>query len=85
MIAATNVTIRVHRTTFIATSYSDMLATTKNHLPKKASSLEHGLGADVSYSSSSGTKLGLVVKHNNNNNKHVSTNILCKSHLTRSG
>jgi hypothetical protein len=60
-----------------------MLTMTKNHLPKIASSSEHGLGVDASYSSSSGTKLGSAVKHNNN--KHVSTNVLRKSHLTRLG
>jgi hypothetical protein len=38
MIAATNVTVRVDRTTFIASSYSDILAMTKNHLLKIASS-----------------------------------------------
>jgi hypothetical protein len=47
--AATNVTMRVDRTTFIAPSQSDMLATTKNHL-QIANSLEHDLGADASYS-----------------------------------
>jgi hypothetical protein len=82
MIAATNVTIRVDKTTFIATSHSDILATTKNHLLKIASSLEHSLGANASYSSSSRTKLGSIVKHNNN--KHMSINVLRKSHLTRS-
>jgi hypothetical protein len=76
MIAATNVTIRVDRTTFISFSHLDMLATTKNHLPKITSSSEHGLGADVSYSSSSGTKSRSAIKHNNN--KHVSTNVLRK-------
>jgi hypothetical protein len=62
MIATTNMTIRVDRTTFIATSHSDMLATTKNHLSKMASSLEHGLGADASYSSSPGMKSGSAAK-----------------------
>jgi hypothetical protein len=52
MIAATNVTIRVDITTFIAFSHSDMLATTKNHLPKIASFLEHDLDANASYSQS---------------------------------
>jgi hypothetical protein len=50
MIAATNLTIRADRTTFIASSHSDMLAMTKNHLPKIASSSEHNFGADASYS-----------------------------------
>jgi hypothetical protein len=77
------VTIRVDRTTFIETSHSGILATTKNHLPKIASSSEHILGADASYSSSSGTKSGSAIKHNNN--KHVSTNVLHKSHLIRLG
>jgi hypothetical protein len=56
------VTIRVDRTTFIATSHSDILLTTKNHLLKIASSSEHGLGPDASYSPSSRTKLGSTVK-----------------------
>jgi hypothetical protein len=77
------VTIRVDMTTFIATSHFDILTTTKNHLPKITSSSEHDLSVDASYSSSLGTKLGSTVKHNNN--KHVSTNIIHKSHLTRSG
>jgi hypothetical protein len=38
MIATTNVTMRVDRTTFIA-SHSYILATTKKHLPKIATSL----------------------------------------------
>jgi hypothetical protein len=76
-------TIRVDRTIFIATSHSDMLAMTQNHLLKTASSLEHDLGVDASYSQFLGTKSGLAAKHNNN--KHVSTNVLHKSHLTRSG
>jgi hypothetical protein len=76
-------TIRVYRTTFIPTSHLNILATTRNHLPKISSSSEHGLGADASYSSSSRTKSGSAVKHNNN--KHVSTNVLRKSHLTRPG
>jgi hypothetical protein len=50
------VTVRVDRTTFIVTLHSDILATTKDHLPKIASSSEHGLGADTGYSSSPGTK-----------------------------
>jgi hypothetical protein len=62
MIAATNVTIRVDRTTFIAFSHSDMLATTKNHLPKIASSLEHNFGANANYSKSPGSKLGSSAK-----------------------
>jgi hypothetical protein len=49
MIAATNMTIRVDRTTFIVSSYSDMLAMTKTHLPKIDISSEHNLGADASY------------------------------------
>jgi hypothetical protein len=55
-------TIRVDRTTFIATSHLDILATTKNHLPQIASSSEHGLGVDASYSSSPGTKSGSAAK-----------------------
>jgi hypothetical protein len=62
MIAATNVTIRVDKTTIIATSHSDMLAMTKNHLPKMAINSEHSLGADVSYPSSPGTKSGSAAK-----------------------
>jgi hypothetical protein len=62
MIAATNMTIRVDKTTIIATSHSNMLAMTKNHLPKMAISSEHSLGADVSYSSSPGTKSGSAAK-----------------------
>jgi hypothetical protein len=77
------VTRRVDKTILIVTSHLDMLTTTKNHLLKIANSSEHGLGADSSYSSSSETKLRLAIKHNNNN--HVSTNVLRKSHLTRSG
>jgi hypothetical protein len=50
MIAATNMTIRVDKTIFIAFSHSGMLATTKNHLPKIASFSEHNLGADAGYS-----------------------------------
>jgi hypothetical protein len=56
------VTIMVDRTTFVATSHSDILATTKNHVPKIGSSLEHGLGADTNYSSSLGTKSGSAAK-----------------------
>jgi hypothetical protein len=55
------VTIRIDRTTFIATSHSDILSMTKNHPPKITSSSEHGLGADASYLLSSGTKLGSAV------------------------
>jgi hypothetical protein len=62
MIATSNVTIRVDITTFIATSHSDMLAMTKNHLSTMASSSEQGLGADDSYSSSLRTKLGSATK-----------------------
>jgi hypothetical protein len=56
------VTIMVDRTTFVATSHSDILAMTKNHVPKIGSSLEHGLGADTNYSSSLGTKSGSAAK-----------------------
>jgi hypothetical protein len=55
-------TMSVDRTTFIATSHSDILTMMENHLPKIASSLEHDLGADANYSSSLGTKLGSAVK-----------------------
>jgi hypothetical protein len=50
MIAATNMTMRVDKTTLIASSHSDILAMTRNHLPKIASSSEHNLGADACYS-----------------------------------
>jgi hypothetical protein len=56
------VTIRVDKTTFVATSHSDILATTKNQLLKIAGSLEHGLGADASYSKSPGSKSGSAAK-----------------------
>jgi hypothetical protein len=56
------VTIRVDRTTFIAISHLDMLATIKNHIPKIASSLEHGLGVDASYLKSLGSKSGSAAK-----------------------
>jgi hypothetical protein len=49
-------TIRVDRITFITTSHLNILVTTKNHLPKIASFLEHGLGADAIYSQSLGIK-----------------------------
>jgi hypothetical protein len=55
-------TMRIDRTIFIATSHSDILATAKNHLSKIASSSEHGLGADASYSKSPGTKSGSAAK-----------------------
>jgi hypothetical protein len=62
MIAATNVTIRVDRTTFIASSHSYMLAMTKNHLPKIASSSDHNFSVDANYSKSLGSKSGSAAK-----------------------
>jgi hypothetical protein len=56
--AATNVTMRVDLTTFIASSHSDMLAMTTNHVLKIANSSEHNLGADPCYSLSPGSKSG---------------------------
>jgi hypothetical protein len=47
--ATTDMTMRVDKTTFIASSHSEILSMTRNHLQKIASSLEHNLGADVSY------------------------------------
>jgi hypothetical protein len=75
-------TIREDRTTSLATSHSDILATTKNHLPKIASSSEHGLGADASYSSSSRTKSGSTVTTQQQQTHEY--NVLYKSHLTSS-
>jgi hypothetical protein len=84
MIVATNVTIMVDRTTIIATSHSDMLATTKNLLLKMAISSEHSLGADAATRRLREQCRDQLLKYNNNN-KHMGTNVLRKSHLTRSG
>jgi hypothetical protein len=56
------VTMRVDRTTFIATSHFDIPALTKSHLPMIASSLEHGLGVDARYLKSPETKSGSAAK-----------------------
>jgi hypothetical protein len=81
MIEATNVTMRVNRTTLIASSHSDILTTTKNHLPKIASSLDTTWVRMPATHSLRDQSLGQLLKHNN---KHMSMNVLRKSHLTRS-